>query len=118
MSKNIVDTVVSFVGHYAGEAKVVANALTSLLDAVRPNSEVTATVKEAIDILETAAGNIANSAPPVPVTINKQDVEDAVAAVLPDMVAAEVTKQLAAHTSASENPTSAPAPSGDTGAAS
>lgn len=118
MANNIVDTVTGFIEHYAGEAKVVASALTSLLDAVRPNSEVTATVKEAIDILETAAGNIANSAPPVPVTINKQDIEDAVAAVLPDMVAAEVAKQLAAHTTASENPTPAPAPSGDTGAAS
>ena len=100
MAKNIVDTVVSFVGHYADEATVVANALTSLLDAVRPNSEVTATVKEAITILETAAGNIAKAKPPTPVTINKKDIEEAVVAVLPDMVAKAVADALAKDKSA------------------
>lgn len=116
MSKNIIDSFTSFVGKYGNEATVVANALTSLLDAVRPNSAVTEDVKAAISVLQTAAGNIANSASPVPVVINKDDVEAAVAAVLPDMVAVEVAKQLAARAPASENPTPAPEPSGDTGA--
>lgn len=95
MAKNIIDTVTGFISHYAGEAKVVANALTSLLDAVRPNSEVTATVKEAIAILETAASNIEKAKAPTPVTINKKDVEAAVAAVLPDMVAKAVADAMA-----------------------
>lgn len=96
MAKNIVDTVVNFVGHYADEATVVANALTSLLDAVRPNSEVTATVKEAITILETAAGNIAKAKPPVPVTIKKADIEAAVKAYLDKNLAGAVAAAIAA----------------------
>ena len=95
MAKNIVDTVTGFIGHYAGEAKVVATALTSLLDAVRPNNAVTADVKEAIAVLEKAADNIAKAKAPTPVTINKKDVEAAVAAVLPDMVTKAVADALA-----------------------
>lgn len=102
MSKasNIIDSFTGFVGHYAGEAKIVANALTSLLDAVRPNSAITAEVKDAINALETAADNISKAKAPTPVIINKADIEAAVAAVLPDMVAKAVADAMAKAKSA------------------
>ena len=96
MSKtsNVVDAFTGFVNHYAGEAMAVGNALTSILDAVRPNSAVTAEIKAAIEVMHSAAENIAKAKPPTPVVINKKDIEAAVAAVLPDMVKAAVAEAM------------------------
>lgn len=86
MSKNIIDTVVSFVDKYGDEALGVARALDAIMTglALMPNER--AVVKETINKLEEAAENITKAKKPAKIVINKKDIVDAVKAELPSIL--------------------------------
>lgn len=82
-----------FLGHYAGEVLGVANALTTVLDGLALKPSDAAIVKEVIAKLEMASESITGSVNKIkPVKIAKKDIEEAVAAVLPNVLNDVVTK--------------------------
>ncbi len=84
-------SITTFVKKYADEALGVAAALTELVGGVALPPASQAKVKAVIAQLQQAAANI-NAAPQV--VIKKADIEAAVAAVLPKMVADAVAAAL------------------------
>jgi hypothetical protein len=72
---------VKFLGHYAGEALSIAEALNTVLGGLALSPTDQAKVQEVIDKLQAAAENIGSYKPSV-IKIDKADVEAAVAAYL------------------------------------
>ncbi len=84
-----------FLGKYAGEASAVATAFRHILPSLGLGADGREQVEATIDRLENAAKAVAKAAPAfkeTTVTVRKSDVEAAVAAVLPGIVAAELAR--------------------------
>lgn len=84
-----------FLGGYAGELRALVSVVSTLLPALPINRQDKAKVDEILDNLKEAADRVEAAAPsanPTKVTVKKSDVEAAVAAILPGIVAAELKK--------------------------
>lgn len=116
--KSVLSSVVGFIGHYGTEANGIAAALTNIVNALPMSKIEKAKVTEVIGKLENASENIADrvadllaaaNVDPVPVKIERKDIEEAVKAVLPALVAKAVADALAKLPPAAPAPAAAPA---------
>jgi hypothetical protein len=106
---------VAFATRYAGEAKAAGNALSAILDTLPIHAEDREKIKSEIDKIAQAPASIlawaSKAVEPKPVTINKADINSAVAAYLkanpPKATEAEISAAVAAYLKA--NPPAAPA---------
>lgn len=84
-----------FLAKYSGEVGVIATGFRTILSGLSIGAQDRAKIEQAIEMLETASSSVAaaaNGFKPVEVTVQKSDVEAAVAKAMPAIVSAELKK--------------------------
>lgn len=85
-AKGVVEAFTAFVGKYGDEARGLAEALTAIVGGLALTPDERVKVEAFILTLRKASENIAKAKAPTKVTINKKDIEEAVAKALPGVL--------------------------------
>lgn len=103
-AKTVIGTVVGFLEHHVGDLNAVATGLSEILGTLPIDSQDKTRIGSVIDTLKTSADNITNWLTnntvidsSGEVVVKESDIANAIASVLPNLVAKEVEDYLTAH---------------------